>query len=127
VFDSSMVASRGQAEVKRRHHLAPGPDNTNADLPFGSAAILGSCMASEAAGASSHVLLGLARLQTLDNGAPVRAFQVAREMGHDGDSLVRQDYGHLGEIRHRSEAVEYRVEQHATALKDHLATLFASH
>jgi hypothetical protein len=28
----------------------------------------------------------------------------ASTLGHGGDSLVRRIYGHLGEIRHRSEA-----------------------
>jgi integrase len=53
-----------------------------------------------------------ARLQTLDNGAPVSSFTVARELGHGGDSLVKRVYGHLGTVRHRSEVVEYRLEQH---------------
>src|SRR5207237_18390 len=57
-----------------------------------------------------------ARLQTLDNGAPVSPFSVGRELGHGGDALVRKVYGHLGQTRHRAAAVEYRVEQHA-ALK----------
>jgi integrase len=52
-----------------------------------------------------------ARLQTLDRDFPVSEFVVAREMGHGGFALVRRVYGHLGEIRHRSEAVEYRIEQ----------------
>jgi integrase len=51
-----------------------------------------------------------ARLQTLDNGAPVSVYTVAKELGHGGDSMVRRVYGHLGAIRHRSEHVEFRVE-----------------
>lgn len=50
-----------------------------------------------------------ARLQTLDRGAPVSAYTVAKEMGHGGRALVDRVYGHLGEIRHRAEVVEYRV------------------
>jgi integrase len=57
-----------------------------------------------------------ARLQTLDKGAPVSVYTVAKELGHGGDALVKRVYGHLGEIRHRSEVVEYRVEQHAQHL-----------
>lgn len=53
-----------------------------------------------------------ARLQTLDRGHPVSPWTVAREMGHGGRALVDRIYGHLGEVRHRSEAVEYRTEQH---------------
>lgn len=51
-----------------------------------------------------------ARLQTLDNGAPVSVFTVARELGHTGVHLVERIYGHLGEVRHRSEVVEFRSE-----------------
>jgi integrase len=54
-----------------------------------------------------------ARLQTLDHGQPISPWTVAREMGHGGRALVDRVYGHLGEIRHRSEVVEYRVEQSA--------------
>jgi integrase len=66
-----------------------------------------------------------ARLQTLDNGAPVSPFSVGRELGHGGDALVRKVYGHLGTVRHRAPAVEYRVEQHAAKLRDKLAALHA--
>ena len=38
-------------------------------------------------------------------------YTVARELGHGGESMVKRVYGHLGQIRHRSEVVEYRVEQ----------------
>ena len=51
-----------------------------------------------------------ARLQTLDNGAPVSVFTVARELGHTGVHLVERIYGHLGEVHHRSEVVEFRSE-----------------
>src|SRR5690625_4073608 len=44
-----------------------------------------------------------ARLQTLDQGAPVSPWTVGRELGHGGHSLVNRVYGHLGEVRHRSE------------------------
>lgn len=64
-----------------------------------------------------------ARLQTLDHGAAVSVFTVARELGHGGDALVKRVYGHLGEVRHRSEVVEYRVEQHGRALGKRLELL----
>jgi integrase len=51
-----------------------------------------------------------ARLQTLDGGAPISPFTVAREMGHGGMALVNRVYGHPGTVRHRSEQVEYRPE-----------------
>lgn len=63
------------------------------------------------------------RLQTLDAGAPVSVFTVAREMGHGGEAMVRRVYGHLGQVRHRSEVVEYRVEQHVAKLGARLEAL----
>ena len=34
--------------------------------------------------------------------------------------MVRRVYAHLGKVRHRSEVVEFRLEQHLEALKDRL-------
>ena len=62
-------------------------------------------------------------LQTLDHGAPASPFTVAREMGDGGDALVRRLYGHLGTVRHRSDVVEYRVEQHREKLREPLRAL----
>lgn len=67
-----------------------------------------------------------ARLQTLDRGAPVSVYTVGKELGHGGDALVKRVYGHLGEVRHRADVVEYRVEQHAAKLGDRLAKVTAS-
>ena len=67
-----------------------------------------------------------ARLQTLDHGAPVSEYTVARELGHGGFALVRRVYGHLGQMRHRAEVVEYRVEQFADQLKVRLAGIRSS-
>ena len=64
-----------------------------------------------------------ARLQTLDRGAPVSPWTVAKEMGHGGRSLIDRVYGHLGDVRHRSKVVEYRVEQHKGALGERLTAL----
>lgn len=64
-----------------------------------------------------------ARLQTLDAGAPVSAYTVAREMGHGGEAMVRKVYGHLGQVRHRADAVEYRIEQHVAKLEARLKGL----
>ena len=58
------------------------------------------------------------RLQTLDRGAPISPWVVSREMGHGGRSLVDRVYGHLGDVRHRSEVVEFRVEQHREQLAE---------
>jgi len=64
-----------------------------------------------------------ARLQTLDHGAPVSPFTVSRELGHGGRQMVERVYGHLGDVRHRSEVVEYKVEDHAERLGDRLQAL----
>ncbi|MGH2611367.1 MAG: tyrosine-type recombinase/integrase, partial [Tepidiformaceae bacterium] len=64
-----------------------------------------------------------ARLQTLDRGAPVSEFTVARELGHGGEAMVRRVYGHLGQVRQRIDVVEYRVEPYAAILGDRLAAL----
>ena len=66
---------------------------------------------------------GAARLQTLDNGAPISPFTVARELGHGGEAMVRRVYGHLGQVRHRSKVVEYRFEQHRERLKRRLEAI----
>lgn len=50
-----------------------------------------------------------ARLQTHDNGAPISAYTVAKELGHGGDSMIRRVFGPWN-VRHRSEHVEFRVE-----------------
>ena len=64
-----------------------------------------------------------ARLQTVEGGAPVSPFTVSRELGHGSRTMVEEVYSHLGTMRHRSEVVEYRIEQHATVLADRLARL----
>jgi len=64
-----------------------------------------------------------ARLQTLDHGQAVSPFTVAIEMGHGGIAMVKNVYGHLGHVRHRSESVEYRIEQYADRHVDRLARL----
>ena len=64
-----------------------------------------------------------ARLQTLDGGHAVSPFTVAIEMGHGGISMVKTVYGHLGTVRHRSESVEYRIEQYRQRHADRLARL----
>ncbi len=64
-----------------------------------------------------------ARLQTLDRGAPVSTYTVARELGHESEAMVRRVYAHLGEVRHRSEVVEYRVAQHVEQVGERLKKL----
>ncbi len=48
---------------------------------------------------------------------------MARELGHESETMVRKVYAHLGTIRHRSEVVEYRIEQHLERLGDRLQRL----
>ena len=64
-----------------------------------------------------------ARLETTDRGAPVSTYIVSRELGHGSEEMVRQVYAHLDTFRHRSEVVEYRVEQHFEQLADRLRRL----
>src|SRR2546428_12424860 len=64
-----------------------------------------------------------ARLQTLDRGAPVSPYVVSRELGHGSEEMVRRVYSHLGTVRHRSEGVEYRGDQHYDRLGDQLIRL----
>ena len=64
-----------------------------------------------------------ARLQTLDKGAPVSPFTVSKELGHGGTALVERIYGHLGEVRHRAKAVEFRAAQWRKQLGDRLRAL----
>lgn len=64
-----------------------------------------------------------ARLQTLDGGAPVSPYTLSRELGHGSLQMVEKVYSHLGVVRHRSPAVEYRVEQFAAQLADRLEAL----
>lgn len=64
-----------------------------------------------------------ARLQSLDGGAPVAPWTVAREMGHASTGMVEKVYGHLGQVRHRGEGVSFRVNDHEEVLGDRLTKL----
>ena len=64
-----------------------------------------------------------ARLQTVDRGAPVAIYTVSRELGHASTVMVERVYSHLGDVRHRSEVVEFRVSQHEEALAERLTAL----
>jgi hypothetical protein len=37
--------------------------------------------------------------------------------------MIEKTYGQLGEVRHRADVVEYRVEQHAAKLEDRLSRM----
>lgn len=51
-----------------------------------------------------------ARIQTLDRGAPVHIWQVARELGHQSSGMIESRYGHLARVEHRAEVVAFRLE-----------------
>lgn len=65
------------------------------------------------------------RLQTTDGGRPVAVYTVSRELGHSSTGMVEAVYSHLGETRHRGEAVEFRAEGFADILGDRLRALQA--
>ncbi len=46
-------------------------------------------------------------------------------LGHTGTAMIEKTYGHLGEVRHRAEQVEYRVERHAAKLGNRLSNMVA--
>jgi integrase len=56
-----------------------------------------------------------AALQLTDQGAPISPYTVGKWLGHGGATLVNRVYGHLGDVRHRSEQLEFRADQHAPA------------
>ena len=49
------------------------------------------------------------RLQTLDNGAAISPFRVAKELGHQGLDMIFKHYGHILESPQRLEVIEYRL------------------
>lgn len=52
-----------------------------------------------------------ARIQTLEHGAPVSLWQVARELGHQSTSMIEKRYGHLAKVTERKEVVEFRQDE----------------
>lgn len=65
------------------------------------------------------------RLQTTDNGAPVSPYTVSKELGHASTRMVERVYAHLGNVRVRSEVVEYRADEFPD-LEDRLEALRAA-
>lgn len=49
------------------------------------------------------------RIQTLDGGAPVSLYTVARELGHKGVARIEDTYGHLQQSRSRLAEVRYET------------------
>jgi integrase len=66
-----------------------------------------------------------ARLQTLDEGRPVSVYTVSKELGHSDTAMIERVYGHLGDIRHRADVVEFRAVQHGKQLGRRLVELHA--
>jgi integrase len=60
-----------------------------------------------------------ARLQTLDQSAPVSTYTVARELGHEPEAMVRR-CTRTSEPFGTGPRYEYRVEQHLERLGDRL-------
>jgi hypothetical protein len=56
-------------------------------------------------------------------GQNAAVYTVTRELGHTSPAMVQRVYSHLGTVRHRSEVVEYRVEQHRKVLAERLKAL----
>ena len=48
------------------------------------------------------------RLQTTDSDQAVSPYTVMRELGHSSIGLIEKTYGHLLNVRHRADVVEYR-------------------
>jgi len=46
---------------------------------------------------------------------------VAKEMGHVGRDLVDRAYGHLGDVRPRTDVVDYRANHHQEFINERLA------
>ena len=46
-------------------------------------------------------------------------------MGHGSQDTVERVYSHLGTVRHRSDVVEYRADQHREVLGERLEALRA--
>jgi integrase len=129
-----------QLEEILREYLR-GPDRPAGDLLFPSSATGREAMVTDTRKLMDHVAVRAgwksgdirtkmfrhtycaARLQTLDGGAPVSLFTVSRELGHTSPAMVQRVYSHLGSVRHRSEVVEYRIEQHRKALAKRLEAL----
>ena len=42
-------------------------------------------------------------------------YTVSRKLGHGSEEMVRRVYSHLGEVRHRSDVVEYRWRSTSSA------------
>jgi hypothetical protein len=53
----------------------------------------------------------------------VSLYTVSRESGHGSEDMARRDYAHLGDVPHRSEVVEFRVEHPLDRLGDRLQRL----
>lgn len=56
-------------------------------------------------------------------GEPANECMMRQTLGHSSTGMVERVYSHLGTIRHRSEVIEYRVEQHRKVLAKRLKAL----
>jgi integrase len=63
------------------------------------------------------------RLQTLDRGAPVAVYTVARELGHSTTRMREDIYGHLGQVAARSDEVRFALDERDEWFHDRLVSL----
>ena len=54
---------------------------------------------------------------------PISLYTVSKELGHGSETMLRERYAHLGQIRYRGEHVEFRIEQHRETLAERLEAL----
>jgi integrase len=68
-----------------------------------------------------------ARIQSMDRGAPVALYTVARELGHSSTDMIEDRYGHLHDraVLGGSEVVEYRVEHHRETIGERVDALIS--
>lgn len=100
--------------------LFPGPRGmvTSFDKALDVVAVRGGWQSGEVRSRMFRNAYIAARLQTVEGGVPVSTYTVAREVGHAGEDMIREVYGHIGTVRHRSEVVEFRLEQHGAAIRE---------
>ena len=63
------------------------------------------------------------QIQTLDRGAPVALYTVAREPGHKSQAMIEKRYGHMHDRTAGAEDVSFRIEAHRETVADRLALL----
>ena len=108
VLPDKLTERRGNP-LEERHPLADSPRRKSRALPYQGVSRRSSIQRhSQFEGRQIHTGRPRAPLQTLDRGAPVSRYALSRELGHGSEEMLRRVYAHLGDVRHRSEVVEFR-------------------